>query len=594
MDEYKLKPVMKPGRWRVDGVSRALYSKKQQIGLRFVLSQIDPSASDPYSSEASTGNEPISMNLSAQWLSFLTAGSIWEAGESIDVQTQAPKALHSQFEIDLSAVQYKPFNFRANLDGVWDNFVNPEFLDQTTHKALATSSYALAPIKGHKKYKWMVIPCSELIRFYMAPTKRLSYAVMNGAIEKLATFQKFENGVVTLADKVGLTRYEALILGRAYTSEFYLAALNSINKGFMRTSVGQHNIKRAEALSINATFPIAGTTRLKVAGVPMNLAGSQANAIFAMEILSCSSPPAYSEIILTQASRSGGGGKESAQPDRPHFFTLKQIDLEKIVNDEPADARLPRQAMKRYVSPPWSDSITIHCRRVENPAGWKTFRARIPLYPIGNSAGEGSSAGTDASNQGKDLNNEILQNPNSRITDFIAMIEALEKLQKHNWTFSSLTPNKEIPVKGKRYTASQFPTKIGGRWTWHYLSGELRQLACIQVSLDADRFFYILEIEYSTSPHCTALLRKNDFKALEEEDLTEFLKLTVYCNGWPTLENTLQKTEQIKAVSKSAAPLIRKFQTKPLLLIEKIKHLKNPSNAEDWSAMVLSRIEGWL
>lgn len=594
MDDYKLKPVMKPGRWRVDGVSRALYSKKQQIGLQFVLSQIDPSASDPYSSEASIGNEPISMNLSAQWLSFLTTGSIWEAGELVDVQTQAPKALSSQFEIDLSAVQYKPFNFRANLDGVWDNFVNPDFLDQKTHKALATSSYALAPIKGNKKYKWMVIPCSELIRFYMAPTKRLSYAVMNGAIERLATFQKFENGVITLADKVGLTRYEALILGRAYTSEFYLAALNSINKGFMRASVGQHNIKRAEALSINATFPIVGTTRLKVAGLPMSLAGSQANAIFAMEILSCSSPPAYSEIILTQASRPKGGGKESTTPGGPQLVASKQIDLEKIVTDEPADARMPRQALNRYVSPPWSDLITIHCQREEDPANWKTYRARIHQVCLGNSAGEGSFAGADSGSEGTDLNNEILRTPNSRITDFIAMIEALEKSQKKGWSFSSCKPNKEIVIDGRKFSASQFPTKIGGRWTWHFLPSGPRQLACIQVSLGAGRFFYILEIEYTTSPHCTALLRKEDFRELKDEELTDFLKLTIYCNGWPVLESHPSKTDQTKTISKSAIPLIQKFQTKPLLLIEKIKHLKNSPSAEEWSAVVLSRIEGWL
>lgn len=594
MDQYVPKPLLQlKGLWRVDGVSQANWDSKY-LTVGVVLSELKPDVANHYSAEARQPKDPEQIVLNPHWLSELTVGSIWSSGERV----YKPSPLPGLFQVDTSKAEAHSFDRGVKLGERYTNngIADPDFLDRRTHRDLIASPYVLVPIQGNKQFKWMVIPCSELLRFYMGQERRLIARVVRGELDTLIEKVDVAGETVTIYEKVELSRIEAIILARAYANkETYLREMRDIFQRLSGISVSNRNTGRMAALSIKALFPIKGITDLSISGVPMSLAGGVNNALFAMEIFGCTSPNGYSKIIIKRANDIGAGGDNKVPGKGPSFVPQEDEDLDDTILDEPSDPRIPKKNALRYAIPfPWSESVSIDYRRDNDPRDWRTEGPRLHVDVEAYALDDDSYEGTHRGNQGVHDVIKTPPPPSIELSKFIEILPDLaSSLARKNWSISTITPNEEIPSSNKKYTLSNFPKIKSKRWKWHLVTSEknkikstaCRQVACVEAKhlIYPDHYFYILEMERKDDAHCTALLRTQDFKKLDMITINNFLKLTSYNNGWPEFGKPLKND----SAQRASAELQRDYR----FLVGKSRH---PNNRENWASSLLTEITKWI
>lgn len=565
------------GRWRVDGVSQASWDG-QDIKVGIVLSELKPNVENPFTADASKLGAPTLITLNPHWLSPLTIGSTWDAGGLVS----RPDPLPGHFEVDTSKAQLLSFNRSVKLGEKYtDNGIaDPDFLDPRIHRDLIASLYVIVPIQRNKQYQWMVIPCSEILRFYMGPTSRLIARVIRGELKTLVVDGNLEDETVTLCANTDLQKIEKIILGRAYANkDTYLAEMESVYNRLQGISSKNNNERKNAALSIEAHFPFKGITNLSISGVPMNLAKGFKNALFAMEILRCTYPSGYSNLIIDRADDVGVGGDKKVSGTSPVFVPQEDDEIDDIVLDTPSDARLPTKVATRFADPfPWMDSITIENRRNQTQRDWRSEAPKIPVDVEGNAIGDGSHAGE---HKGKQQINNVIDSipPSKELNSFIKLLPALKKgFAVKKWELQTITPNKRIRTDDPNYFATSFPSIKGSRWTWHLA----RQLICVEVRLgpSSNDYFYILELEQSKDAHCTALLCTENLDKLDKDAINKFLRATTYNNDWPMFDGKNKKNDTAKFAE---SELYKKHK----LALRKVKH---PKLGNNWANLLLSEI----
>lgn len=569
------------GHWRVDGISQASWNGRD-IKVGIVLSELKPNVENPFSADASKPNAPTLITLNPHWLSSLTIGSIWNEGRLVS----RPDPLPGAFRVHTSQAQVLSFNRSVKLGEKYtDNGVaDPDFLDPRIHRELIASLYVIVPIQGNKQYQWMVIPCSEILRFYMGPTSRLIARVIQGSLETLVVDGSLDGDTVTLNAATDLHKLEKIIFGRAYANEdTYLAEMKEIHNRLQRINTTNSNEKKNAALSIEAKFPFEDITNLTVSGVSMNLAKGFNNAIFAMEILHCTSPSGYSHLVVNRENDLGVGGDKKVAGTSPLFVPQEEDEIDDIVLDTPSDARLPTKVVTRHADPfPWMDSITIENRRNQTQRDWRSEAPRILIDVEGNAIGDGSHEGEHKGKQQVNIAVDVMP-PSKELSSFIRLLPALEKaLAVKKWELQTITPNKRIRTDFPNYFATSFPSIKGGRWTWHVG----RQLICVEIKLgpSSSDYFYILELEQSKDAHCTALLRTESFDRLEKDAVNDFLRATTYNNDWPMFDGKNKKNDTAKIAE-------YKLYKEHKMTLRKVKH---PKLGNNWENLLLSEIKLWV
>ncbi|MFP0194457.1 hypothetical protein ACKJSM_04660 [Pseudomonas sp. PHC1] len=569
------------GRWRVDGVSQANWNGRD-IKAGIVLSELKPDVENPFAADACMQSAPTLITLNPHWLSSLTIGSIWNEGRLIS----RPEPLPDHFQVDTSKAQLLSFNRSVKLGEKYtDNGVaDPDFLDPRTHRDLIASLYLLVPIEGNRQYQWMVIPCSEILRFYMGPTSRLIARVLQGDLDSMVVSGELEGDTVTLCAATDLQKLEKIIFGRAYANkDTYLAEMKEVHHRLQRINTNNNNEKRNAALSIEANFPFKGITNLTIAGVSMSLAKGLNNALFAMEILQCTHPSGYSHLIFNRENDVGIGGDKKVPGTSPRFVPQEDDEIDDMILDTPSDARLPTKVVTRDADPfPWMESITMENRRNQTQRDWRSEAPKIPVDVEGHAIGDGSHAGEHKGKQ--QINTAIDSTPPSReLNSFIKLLPELKQgFAVKKWELQTITPNKRIRTDNPNYFATSFPPINSRRWTWHLG----RQLICVEVRLgpSSNNYFYILELEQSKDAHCTALLRTRDFEKLDKDAINKFLKATTYSNGWPTFDGKDKKNDTAKLAE---SELYKKHK----LALRKVKH---PKLGNNWENLLLSEINTWV
>lgn len=568
------------GRWRVDGVSQASWDSRD-IKVGIVLSELKPDVEDPFTADACKPGSPKLITLNPHWLSPLTIGSTWNAGRLVS----RPDPLPGHFEVDTSKAQLLSFSRSVKLGEKFTDhgIADPDFLSPRTHRDLIASLYVIAPIQGSKQYQWMVIPCSELLRFYMGPTSRLIARVIRGQLDTLVTDGELEGDTVTICANTDLQKLEKIVFGRAYANkDTFRQEMLSVHSRLQLINAKNNNYKKNAALSIEAHFPFKGITNLSISGVPMSLARGVNNALFAMEILRCTYPCGYSDLIVDRADDVGVGGDKKVPGAAPIFVPQEDDEIDGVVLDTPSDARLPTKVATRFADPfPWMDSINIENRRNQTQRDWRSESPRIPVEVEKHAIGDGSHEGE---HKGKQQLNDAIDStpPSQKLNSFIGILPALrEGLAAKNWAIQTITPNRRIRTEDPKYFATSFPSVKGQRWTWHLA----RQLVCVEAKhTNSNDSFYILELERNNDAHCTVLLRTLDLGQLDKYAINEFLKATTYNNGWPELDGTDLKN---KTATIAAAALYKKYE----LVLGRVKHPKNGSN---WANLLLSEINDWI
>ena len=591
MDEYRAPPLRKlQGFWRVDGVSE-LQNADKGLKICFVLSRLRDDYIDPYDASARLDIPSVPLVLNPSWISVLTIGSVWEGVKRVS----KPERLGELFEIDTTQGVRLPFSQSIKLGKKWTTkgIAAADFLPKKDYKNLFATLYTIVPIVGSERYTWLVIPHSEIFRFFFAVSGSIAKKVLRGETAELIDLSKpTDNDPVTIFERVRLKEIEAKFFGRVQANPFFKEELLLINKRVAAINLKNSVTSNRAALALEANFPFWGSANLSVSGVPMQLADDL--AIFAMEIHSCSYPLGFSSLVVENAGdqmsggsldEKGGGHKAYNVPDHDPDDEDDEID------DAPADASLQRREVSQNSSPfPDDVEISIEYRRSWDQTKRTASYVAEEVDVDGLTFGDGDFRATSKNMVGVDDFKEETPLVARALKDFFDMLQQFEKIaQKKNWSIGSKAINGSASVDNTNHVVTYLPMLASKKRTWHLITTEpkvrTRQLACIEVrSSRAERFFYILEIELKESDpgQCMVLVRRRDFKKISDNDFNNFLKLTCYKNRWPDLETDSWKKKKQLALAEA-------FKKDHLS-----KKFPHPKNREAWCASLTGNIFKWL
>ncbi|MGC5699279.1 hypothetical protein J4P02_03640 [Pseudomonas sp. NFXW11] len=592
MDHYQAKPLFNYQHfWRVDGTSDLEWDEKS-LKIGFVLSRLRDDYTDPFIANARQDIPPKLLTLSPSWINILTVGSVWDGGKRIS----KPAWLGRSLEIDTS----QAVNQSANLKDKWatTDITATDLSSPKDRKGHSATLYTIVPIIGDKQFKWMVIPHSEIFRYYFAISKRITKTVLNGETSSLIDFSKTtSNDPVTIFERVSLKEAEAKFFGRAQVNKLFKEEIFQINKRISVINASNSLTGSDSALALEANFPFSGRTNLSVAGTPMKLANEP--AIYAMEIHHCTYPLGFSSLIVESSANQTAGGKLDEKGKGYRSFNVPSHDPDdedEELDDSPADATLQRREIPlANATLPLDTEIRIEYRRtLEHKDKIATYVSE-EIDTRGLTLGEGNFRASSKNTVGADDFKEEAPSAARELNDFFEMLQGFEKIAKgKQWSVASRTINGAIPLKlndSKRNThvITSLPMLGSKKRTWHLITTEdsvrTRQLACIEVKATrTQRFFYILEIELKDNDpgQCTLLIRRRDFKQISDDDFNSLLKLTCYKNRWPDFDSDTW----IKSKQRALAKTFKKDHVS--------KKLHHPKNRDFWCANLTSSIFKWL
>ncbi len=457
---------------------------------------------------------------------------------------------------------------------------------------------ACSTVHSDEQFKWMVIPHSELFRFYSAVSSRVCNKVLRGELSELIDFS-VPTGVepVTIFERVDLKQTEAKFFGRIRASKSFEDEIFQKNKRITLINMENRRTGARAALALEANFPFAGQTNLSVSGVPMRLADKP--ALFVMQIHHCTYLLGFSSLVVKSAGDRASGGSPDKSGKSYVAFNVPghdPDDEDDAIADTPADANLKRVELSQ-ISALFPEDAEIS---IEYQRSWKhtTNTASYVLEEVeteGLTFGDGDYRASSKNMVGVDDIKEEPPPPAWQLKAFFEMLHHFERrLQKKNWLIKSRAINGLIPItsdepESSAHFITALPMLANKKRRWHIIAAEggirTRQLACIEVqSARANRYFCTLEVELKDNEpgQCTLLVRRRDFKQMSLDDLISLLKLTCYKNRWPDLETDIWEKSKQQALAKKLgdAHILRK--------------LHHPKNRLGWSDSLVASILEWL
>ena len=552
-----------PGLSRVDGIGPIQPSEPLGSRVTVFFSGLNENGiQNPYA-RASLNTETLRLPVHSASLLDFSVGSVWRDGKRVlPGGTRRPEP---RFHIDTSQTRLVRLDEEVALRDQIASTVVPDshfnLGDNRSH--LASTLYAISPVLNDCGVQWLVVPASELFRFYNGASARFLSAAFQGRLHEYVdlSLRRIEEGCPVLYERQPLSRTEAIVVARAIVNPTAQESLHGPHKNF---ALIQANNKPASAdaqrpLIIKTCFPFQGGTELLVEGKRMPLVNADGKAqwaIFAMQIHDCSHPPGFQGLTIERAGSVGGPDQHgNATPGaRPphHFPVIPDDDGNDEEGDAPADQRLRRLAALNY-STQFRRFRGIKINYVRSEHGQRAGRSGglhigIPVQAF--TAGEGSSANEAQGNLGiSDFRSQVFE-VDRDLEHFLRMLEQLRLATKHRgWKIVTRQINDSV-THGTDKLAS-FPENIGRRFTWHRVMDSIgeartRQVVWTEVVFsDEAHYFYLAEMEMrpgETARKCTLFFYRQDFSRFADDDFVKLLKLTAVHYRWPRADDEWKKT----------------------------------------------------
>lgn len=602
----------RPGLWRVDGIGPI--EARGRLGARatvFFSGLTEEGLNQPYwKSSLNTATLPLRVHSAS--LREFKVGSIWRDGKRV----AGPPQFETPFRVDAGQVRLVMLEQAIKLGDQWMPTVlpNANFYLGENRGPLASTLYALVPVLNDSRTDWLVIPASELLRFYVGVSSRLLSGALQGSLNRYVDWERSrmegERPVVHVKQRIN--RKEAGVLARAISSTAAKAALLTPHQHLASVQANNASLDAGSRrpLIVKAGFPFTDTTQLHVAGKRMPLAknGRTQWAIFAMEVLACAHLPGFSGMVVENDDPFGyeeATGEEQGGTQPPRHNPLLDDDEDELeFEDVPADQRLARLVVRSY-SNQFSAfrGIEIEHRRpaAHQRANHPGAQIDVPVDSL--TLGDGTHAADAQGNLGvSDFQNQV-----SRIDrDLSLFLEMLKHLRsatrRRNWKITTRRLNDGLLQDGE--CIAVFPDRIGKRRTWHKIvdpDGNTRTRQVVWVEIipgGEDRYVYLLEMELKSgeSGQCTILLHKPDFSRLEDDTFSELLVLTAVQNRWPDRHNKWETDHH----RKRAQALFAQVEIHRIHHPKRKEEEKQPGHSnsklspEAWGAVLLEKMDELL
>lgn len=599
------------GLWRVDGVGPI--EQNARLGARILVcfsGLTEDGLNKPYISPSLSGLT-LKLQVHTAWLQSFKVGSIWRNGLSV----AQPGEMEKTVTIDVDRARSLPFTHSVNLDGQWADKLLPNFDIGENRISLASSQYTIVPVLNDPHTKWLVIPESELLRFYTGASSRILSSAIQGRIDEYIDWSRcdIEEEAPLLCIKRDINRQESALLARAYISERAKEALHYPHKELALTNHYNSTAHIERPLVLKGIFPFTGPTQLAVSGKRMLLSNKNNDpqwSIFAMEINHCSKESGFSKIIIVKDEGFPAASKSSdpTADTMPQGFRALMEDEEDEDEDEafddlPADQRLGRLVALSYTNQFSAfEGLTLEHRRPQEEHRNNLASTPIDIAVKALTLEDGSYAKDAQGNLGVSLFQSQDYQLDRELQLFIEMLAELRLETAHmNWKIRTRKIDGAVSYNGEDIIAS-FPEKIGKKRTWHKIADSEgnerpRKVVWTEIATDANqKFFYLFEMELKPgeSGQCTLLLHQEHFGKMDDQLFRELLFLTAIQNRWPTPDNKWTKKSHQYRATKIFTELItyrirHPSATKPP--IDDNNHMTTHNvSPREWATLILERI----
>jgi len=596
------------GSWRVDGIPTITPGKWLGTQCTVVLSGLNGDKDkSPYHQDAVNGRPLLYPTHSAQIREF-KLGTVWKEGNRV---YGPPTIYDDAFQVDVSQAINVSLDEPFTLNGKNISTVLPEnhYGLCGNRTALKDMRFAVIPVQNRTMAKYLVIPHSEILRFYFGVSSRFISGCLGGTLGKYVNWEKcrIEDGQPVISLKTPLSRKEMAVLARAVSSTHTKEALFGIHKHIQIRHLDNEalNVEDRLPLTIEAGFPFTGQTTLIVAGERMPLwenADKKGEwAVFVMALHHCSHPWGFRSVIAECDELVQGQGDKAIggqQGQMPLFNPLLDDEEDLDTFETAADPRFRRLVRLTYGNQfdemPY---FRIEYRKNKQVIAATDASGKVVNVPVDGGTYNDASSGADGTGKigMSDFQSKIV--PDRRLTEFIEMIEQLRLLTKNReWKITTkATGTAEISVRKDVLTT--FPNSVGKGRSWHLIkegnTKRPRQVAWVSIQVEEKKIIHLLEMELppGQSGQCTIIAWMNDLLHMDEITLNTLLKLTAIHHRWPKA-NTRWEDE------KHAESAYNLFKTITMLRTDHLSRSEEESNddrskkyVKRWASSILSRLD---
>ncbi len=560
MDPFICDPLKAfPELLRVEGIAPIKENGQLGAKVKICFSKLNEKGLDaPYSESSLDG--ACSVTVSTRWLHILTIGSTWLQGRRI----HTPDIFDTPFLIDASQARTVSLKESIKLNKSWINTAVPIKGINSGENAIELFStlYVVVPVINDPKTQWLVVPSSELLRFYTAASSRIIPKTLKGQLGDYVDWDKSRavEDKVILHGREDLSRTERAMFARAVSDPIFRAALFMPHQYLAKVKANNSVLpsNRRGPLTIKAEFPFNDMSMLRVAGVRMKFdeKDDNSNAVFSMEIIQCNHTLGFSSIEFHSFTAQLGQGSSTLNESnhKPQFNPAENDEDDDVLLDTPADSRLRRQTLL-VTTNPFPDLLNIDFSTVR--PGVNEGNQPSPAIQVsidGRSMAEGETGEENHNILGINSSTQLANQTNQALVFFLDMLHYLRKsTTKRGWTIT--TRRLSSFIIHNKDSITFFPHRVAKKHSWHKIvepngSTRTRQVVWAEIiSEKKDKYFYLLELESkSDDKHCTLLLHNKDFSLLSDSNFNLFLKLTAIRNRWLHGKNNW-KTEKIKLVA---------------------------------------------
>lgn len=556
-----------PGLWRVDGIG-ALHDQGHlgaRVNIQF--SEIFTDFIDkPYAHNAATGAKLNYLEHVATLQDF-KVGTVWRDGKRV---RRAPPC--GAYEINTAHARFMRLNTDANFGKNHRGKLIPEgqFITGETRTNLLFCHYAQIPVINNKDIDWLIVPCTEILRFYYGASRRLISSILQGRTEDFYSPERSRivNGKATLHVRKRLSRKEAAVLARDKFSPENLNSIQRVHNYLSALSANNRATQRNLPLTIQSRFPFSDKTKLTVSGIALFPTSETGNALskkvlFVMEIFHCGYQFPFDTLVLesdkpfdSKTASSGELGSENGPRFSPDFEDDEEEDPLDLDSQIKADARLKRLSEIIPTNQLGGiDNIRFeHSRPKQGSKGNQpTPEALISISGLTQNDGDYSEDGKGNLGVSHFLSHSDVARD---LSVFLEMLNYIRRKKKPDeWNIRTISFTESTTIDGE--CICSFPRKIGKRRRWHLVSDggstlRPRQVVLAEFSHKNDLTFYLAEMELQPddSKQCTIIIKTKNGEKLDEDAFNKLLKLSALQRRWLSPNHKWEDPEHKLAASK--------------------------------------------
>lgn len=324
--------------WRVTWIGgRLQQSSGKQPEITIYISRLSPANNrqtyKPLAAKALTGRHSKFL-ARIGYQNLLYVGSVWRNGENVSHEFK-----YDKFDKTLDTSLAKTISFNQR-----DQFgykILPAYpLSIDAYRDLQSSTLIAIPYKGNQY--GILIPVSEIIRFYYLTSSSMSQAIYHGVFNELTegevNFDPMEKHVEFTLSR-GVSERNAPIIARYHSSPYMQDRVREIHQWVQLNSAG-----KSEVTAPFNFFPFRGKTNLSFQGLKIKSENNE-ERILCTRLIMCSGPMNFRSALYNVLESKPDVGKNNDDPiDLSSAWPMFSDHTDDVINpdEEPSNRHITK------------------------------------------------------------------------------------------------------------------------------------------------------------------------------------------------------------------------------------------------------------